>query len=551
MRRLLACLMLPLLLAARPAAADLVYVLNSTDPSISILDAFTRQELRRIPALREVHHLVLSPDGRDLLIADSGANEILFVDPATGDVRRRERISNPYHLDFSPDGRHLVVASLRRNQVDIYEARTLSLLARLRMPDKPSHIAFRPDASVVYVTLQGSGTVAAISLETREPLWEAPVGREPAGIIWHRGRLIVGIMGTENFVVLNPETREIEREIPVGRGASGPPAACRAGSRKSTRRRSRCGVSTRSRVGRTASPSTPMAASGPPCAGRGASHGSTRAPARSRPSLSGAARTASSSIPAVRNRLRGLLAAVLACLAAPAAAQVSPACPSGTLYLTIDTGWGREAERIAAILKRRDVRATLFVAHERTHTGERSLDPGWAAFWRARAAEGHVFATHTDRHWYFRADVAPGRVRYVSRTGEGEEVLDQAAMCRELAMPVARLREAVPDAVVLPLWRAPGGITTPGAIRLGEGCGLRHQGWTANGFLGDELPSDAHPNRALAARTLRSVRDGEVLVMHWGIRSRREPYAEVLEEVIMGLQSRGFCFATLPPEGRR
>jgi YVTN family beta-propeller protein len=204
---------------ARPAAADLVYVLNSTDPSISVLDAFTRQELRRIPALREVHHLVLSPDGRDLLIADSGGNEILFVDPATGEVRRRERISNPYHLDFSPDGRFLVICSLRRNQVDIYEARNLTLLARLRMPEKPSHMAFRPDSSVVYVTLQGSGTVAAISLATHQPLWEVPVGREPAGIIWHRGQLIVGIMGSDHFAVLNPETREIERQIPVGRGA--------------------------------------------------------------------------------------------------------------------------------------------------------------------------------------------------------------------------------------------------------------------------------------------------------------------------------------------
>ncbi len=219
MRRRAALLTLSLLLAGRPAAADLVYVLNSTDATISVLDAFTRQEVRRIPALREVHHLVMSPDGRDLLIADSGGNEIFFVDPATGDVRRRERISNPYHLDFSPDGRHLVIASLRRNQVDIYDAQGPTLLARLRMPEKPSHIAFSPDARVVYVTLQGSGTVAAISLETREALWEAPVGREPAGILWQRGRLIVGVMGGENFVVLNPETREVEREIPVGRGA--------------------------------------------------------------------------------------------------------------------------------------------------------------------------------------------------------------------------------------------------------------------------------------------------------------------------------------------
>jgi hypothetical protein len=40
-------------------------------------------------------------------------------------------------------------------------------------------------------------------------------------------------------------------------------------------------------------------------------------------------------------------------------------------------------------------------------------------------------------------------------------------------------------------------------------------------------------------------------VMHWGIRSRRDPYANVLDEVIAGLQARGYCFATLPPEGRR
>jgi YVTN family beta-propeller protein len=219
MRRRALLLSAPLLLLARPAAADLIYVLNSGDSSISILDAITRQELRRIPALREVHHLVLSPDGRDLLIADSGGNEIFFVDPATGDIRRRERVSNPYHLDFSPDGRFLVICSLRRNQVDIYEARSLTLLARLRMPDKPSHMAFRPDSSIVYVTLQGSGTVAAISLVTREALWEVPVGREPAGIIWHRGRLITGIMGSDHFTVLNPETREIERQIIVGRGA--------------------------------------------------------------------------------------------------------------------------------------------------------------------------------------------------------------------------------------------------------------------------------------------------------------------------------------------
>ena len=246
-----------------------------------------------------------------------------------------------------------------------------------------------------------------------------------------------------------------------------------------------------------------------------------------------------------------VMAALLALWATAASAQNSAVCPAGTIYLTIDTGWGREADKIAEILRRRGIRATLFVAHEPTHRGDRSLDPSWADFWRARAAEGHVFASHTDRHWYFRSDPTPGEVRYAARSGGGEVRLNQDAMCRELSAPLDRLRASAPQAVILPLWRAPGGITTPNALRLAEACGFRHQGWTRNGFLGDELNSDTHPNTTLRDQALRNIRDGEVLVMHWGVRSRKEPYADVLEEVLAGLQARGFCFAPLGVEGRR
>lgn len=248
-----------------------------------------------------------------------------------------------------------------------------------------------------------------------------------------------------------------------------------------------------------------------------------------------------------RPALAALLLAAMLAAAAPARASD---CRAGTLYLTIDTGWSREADEIAGILRARGIRATLFIADEPTHRGDRQLEPSWAAFWQARAAEGHVFASHTLRHWYFTGDPAPGRVRYASRRrGEGAEMLDQSALCRELAAPVARLRAMVPDAVVLPLWRAPGGIVTPGAVAMARGCGLAHQGWTAGGFLGDELPSDAHPNAALLARNLRAIRAGEVLVMHWGVRSRAEPFARILAPLLDGLLARGFCFDVLPAGG--
>lgn len=207
------------LLLALPARADLVYVLNSGDATISVLDARDRTELRRIPVLREVHHLVLTPDGNTLVIGDSGGNELIFMDPGTGEVLRRERISNPYHLEYSPDGRYLVIASLRRDQIDIYDAGTMALLLRLRQPDKPSHVAFSPDSRMVYVTLQGSGEVVAIDMRRRETVWTVRVGPDPAGIIWHRGRLLVGLMGNNQFVQIDPTTQAVTPAFEVGRGA--------------------------------------------------------------------------------------------------------------------------------------------------------------------------------------------------------------------------------------------------------------------------------------------------------------------------------------------
>jgi peptidoglycan/xylan/chitin deacetylase (PgdA/CDA1 family) len=245
-----------------------------------------------------------------------------------------------------------------------------------------------------------------------------------------------------------------------------------------------------------------------------------------------------------RRSLLALLAG--ASLARPALAQTG--C-RGTVHLTIDTGWSREAEAIAAILRRQEVRATLFLADEPTFRGDRTLDDSWGPFWRARVAEGHNFGSHTWRHWYFRGDAGPGRVRYVPSQGGAGTVLDQEELCAELARPMERLRELAPGAEVLPLWRAPGGRTTPNALAMAAACGLKHQGWTANGFWGDELDSARFPNPVLARRAIERTRPGEVVVMHWGIRSRQQPFALVLEQVIEGLKARGLCFAPLPPEG--
>jgi len=214
----------------------------------------------------------------------------------------------------------------------------------------------------------------------------------------------------------------------------------------------------------------------------------------------------------------------------------------GTLYLTLDTSNMSQAENIARVLTRQHVKATFFMANEKTVRGDYSLDPSWAAYWQARVAEGHAFGTHTWDHGYFRGDLPDGKVRYV-RAGHTRQ-LDAKGICEELRRVETRFRELTGRGLD-PIWRAPGGRTTPNVLAAAEACGYRHVYWSPAGFLGDELPSDKYPNDVLLARALKNLRDGDIMVMHLGIQSRKDPLAHILEPLLVGLKERGFCFATL------
>src|SRR6476620_12694622 len=103
------CLLSLTLVASPVAAAGLAFVINSGGASISLVDMSAQKELRRIPVLREPHHLARSPDGKSLLVGDTVGNEMLFLDPLTGAGQKRLPVADPYQLGFSPNGRFLVV----------------------------------------------------------------------------------------------------------------------------------------------------------------------------------------------------------------------------------------------------------------------------------------------------------------------------------------------------------------------------------------------------------------------------------------------------------
>jgi len=205
------------------------------------------------------------------------------------------------------------------------------------------------------------------------------------------------------------------------------------------------------------------------------------------------------------------------------------------------------APLIAEVLERQRVKVTFFLANERTQTDGASLDDAWAPWWKARAAEGHAFGSHTWDHWILRGERREGFV-FEPTAGErrGQRIAANADdYCAQLERPMQRLAQMTGERG-LPLFRAPAGRTSKKLLNAAEACGWKHVGWASAGFLGDELPSDAYPNDQLLAKALREVRAGDILVAHLGIWSRQDAWAPaVLEPLIDGLKRRGLCFATL------
>jgi peptidoglycan/xylan/chitin deacetylase (PgdA/CDA1 family) len=238
------------------------------------------------------------------------------------------------------------------------------------------------------------------------------------------------------------------------------------------------------------------------------------------------------------------LAAALLLMAIVPAAHGDTHC-TGTVYLTFDTGNMAQAETIARILKQEQVKATFFLANEKTFRDDHALDPAWRDYWRARTAEGHAFGNHSFRHVYLKRDLPDGRLLATINHNGPEVKLDERGFCAELKK-VDDTFHTLTGRRLSGLWRAPGGRTTQNAIRWAATCGYPvHVHWDEAGFIGDELPSENFPNDKLLKQALERIQPGTVAMMHLGIWSRREPLAPVLAPLIQGLKARGYCFAPL------
>ncbi len=209
-----------------------IFVLNSLDASVSVIEPTTWKELSRIPTGKEPHHLYLTPDEQSVIVANASGDSLTFIDPRTAQVQRVIKgILDPYHLRFSPDMKWLVIAANRLNHVDVYQwlplsAEPLKLVKRIATGKTPSHMWIDSKSTTAYITMQDSDEWVALDLATQSIRWRAPTGNMPADVyITPDDKFAyIGLTasdGVQVFDVSAGSSKEprLVKTIPTGKGA--------------------------------------------------------------------------------------------------------------------------------------------------------------------------------------------------------------------------------------------------------------------------------------------------------------------------------------------
>ena len=221
-----AALLMAFALVSAKAATPPVFVLNSLDASISVIDPEKWTEVERIPTGKEPHHMYLTPDEKSLVIANALGDSLTFIDPRTAQVQRTVKgIVDPYHLRFSPDMKWFITAANRLNHIDFYrwDGKDLTLAQRVATGKTPSHLWIDSKSRTVYSTMQDSDELVAIDIATQKIKWRVKTGPMPADVYGSPDdkTIFIGLTGgkgVEVFDVSSEQPRSVQI-IPTGAGA--------------------------------------------------------------------------------------------------------------------------------------------------------------------------------------------------------------------------------------------------------------------------------------------------------------------------------------------
>jgi len=196
-----------------PPPGSLVFVSNEGSDNLSVVNRFSRRVVDVIKVGLAPRGLVYSPFSQQLFVANSGDNSIDVIDVPTRQPLRTVPLvfgDTPSRLELSPDERLLYVLNYGSSSLAVFDTQSFQEVGRYSLGSSPVGIATNRLSGYVYVTNRLSDNVNVYEPVNQSVTTTYAAGTSPTELILNSraGSLYVCHDGQRTLTVLNARTGE-------------------------------------------------------------------------------------------------------------------------------------------------------------------------------------------------------------------------------------------------------------------------------------------------------------------------------------------------------
>jgi YVTN family beta-propeller protein len=148
------------------AARYLIYVPNSDDSSVDVIDPATDKVVDHFGVGKNPQHVVPSWDLQTLYATNDLSNSLTPIDPKTGrPAGPTIPVDDPYNMYFTPDGHSAIVVAEAHRHLDFRDPHTFALQRRVAVAcSGVDHMDFAADGSYLIASCEFSGQLVKVDL---------------------------------------------------------------------------------------------------------------------------------------------------------------------------------------------------------------------------------------------------------------------------------------------------------------------------------------------------------------------------------------------------
>jgi YVTN family beta-propeller protein len=201
-----------------------VYVSNSYNNTVSVIDTVTNEVIATIPVGLAPINPTIAPDGRRVYVSNSQGGTISVIDVKTNKVvdELHPDGEEPSGLAFTPLGRTLVVSLLGDavsdagwiQQIDLKTGKKSKLIA---VGAQPERLALSPLGNRAYVVGIGDSSLSVVDLWGGKVIERIQLGSLAFNILVSPlgHKVYVGVIGANEIAVIDAHTNTLETPIQI------------------------------------------------------------------------------------------------------------------------------------------------------------------------------------------------------------------------------------------------------------------------------------------------------------------------------------------------